>query len=66
MLGCLLALAMAVEVESEFIPVKELDTALAARFNDGWDVAFSSFVTASPGDKDREAKLLFVFRKGVP
>jgi hypothetical protein len=66
MLGCLLALAMAVEVQHEFIPVSELNDRLAVRFNDGWDVVFSSFISSNPREQKDEAQMLFVFRKGVP
>lgn len=66
MLACAQALAMAVEVAHQFMPLKALDTRLAQRLNDGWEVVFSSFVVASPGDRDREARVLFVFKRGTP
>jgi hypothetical protein len=66
MLECLLALAMAVEVQHEFVPMKDLNVRLEARLNDGWDVVFSSFVVASPGARNPEARMLFVFRRGAP
>ena len=68
MLGCLLALAltMAVEVQHEFVAVKTLNARLAARLNDGWEVVFSSFLTSNPGQRNDEAKMLFVFKKGTP
>jgi len=66
MLACLLALAVAVEVEHEFVTVSELDDHLTTRFNDGWEVAFSSFLTANPSEQGDDAKMLFVFKKGSP
>lgn len=44
--------------------MKELNARLEARFNDGWDVVFSSFVMSNPGTRNPEAQMLFVYRKG--
>ncbi len=66
MLLCLSAFAMAVEVEHEFVVVSELDSHLTTRFNDGWEVAFSSFLTANPSEQGDNAKMLFIFKKGSP
>lgn len=66
MLACLSAFAMAVEVEHEFVALDELDQRLALRLNDGWEVAFSNFLSANPGEQGEFARMLFIFKKGTP
>lgn len=66
MLACLLALAMAVEVQHEFVSLSNLNSRLTSRFNDGWEVVFSSFIVANPGSRNDNAEVLFVFKKGTP
>ena len=57
---------MAVEVQHEFVAIKDIDTRLTTRLNNGWEIVFSNFVLASPGHLNQEAQILFVFKKGTP
>lgn len=66
MLACVNAFAMAVEVEHDFVTLDELDGLLTRRLNDGWEVAFSNFLSANPGEQGEFARMLFVFKKGTP
>lgn len=66
MLACLLAEAMAVEVQHEFIALGDIDPALEARLNDGWEIVYTNFVMSNPGHQNPEAKMLFIFKKGTP
>lgn len=66
MLACALALLMAVEVQHEFVSMKDMNIRLEARLNDGWEIVFSNFVLASPGHLNQEARMLFIFKRGTP
>lgn len=66
MLACLLAAAMAFEVRHDFIPLKDLDSRLEDRLNDGWEVVYSNLMTSYTSSKNLEAKMLFIFKKTVP
>ena len=66
MSACLAVFTMAVEVEHDFVTLDELDNLLTRRLNDGWEVAFSNFLSANPGEQGEFARMLFIFKKGTP
>lgn len=66
MLALALAATMAIEVRHDFIPLKDLNAVLEDRLNDGWEVVHTQMMVSYLTPQDREAKMLFVFKRGTP